>query len=125
MTPVVLDASAGVEWLLLTDIGRRVDLAVTDRSVWVPEHYFVETAATIRRLELLDQISSERAHGLVTADSKTRPNGAGRDHASESRKHRLTCTDAYSRSLEVTGRYSDFTAHNPSVEGSIPSGPTQ
>lgn len=61
MTPVVLDASAGVEWLLLTDIGRRVDLAVTDRSVWVPEHYFVETAATIRRLELLDQISAERA----------------------------------------------------------------
>ena len=29
MTPVVLDASAGVEWLLLTDIGRRVDLAIT------------------------------------------------------------------------------------------------
>jgi predicted nucleic acid-binding protein len=61
MTPVILDASAGVEWVLRSDTGQRVESAVTGHTIWVPEHYYVETAATVRRLQLADQISPERA----------------------------------------------------------------
>lgn len=61
MTPVVLDASAGVEWVLLSDTGQRVDLTVAGHAIWVPEHYYVETAATIRRLQVASEISAERA----------------------------------------------------------------
>ena len=52
MTPVILDASAGVEWVLRSDAGQRVERAVGGQTIWVPEHYYVETAATLRRLQL-------------------------------------------------------------------------
>lgn len=61
MTALVVDASAGVEWLLLSESGRRVELAVAGYALWVPEHYYVETAATIRRLQIANEITAERA----------------------------------------------------------------
>lgn len=49
-TPVVLDASAGVEILLLTPIGRRLLAKLPlDVEEWVPELYFAEVAAVLRR----------------------------------------------------------------------------
>ena len=53
MTPIVLDASAGVELALQTPIGRQLQVKLPAGAVsWVPEHYFVEAAAVLRRLEL-------------------------------------------------------------------------
>lgn len=49
-TPVVLDASAGVEILLLTPAGRRLLAQLPlDAEEWVPELYFAEVAAALRR----------------------------------------------------------------------------
>ncbi len=49
-TPVVLDASAGVEILLLTPAGRRLLAKLPhDAEEWVPELYFAEVAAVLRR----------------------------------------------------------------------------
>ncbi|MEO7836891.1 MAG: type II toxin-antitoxin system VapC family toxin [Acidimicrobiales bacterium] len=49
-TPVVLDASAGVEILLLTPAGRRLLAKLPeDTEEWVPELYFAEVAAVLRR----------------------------------------------------------------------------
>jgi predicted nucleic acid-binding protein len=58
---IVLDASAGVEWVLRTDIGLRVEQAVASSEIWVPEHFYVETSAAIRRLHLSGQPTEERA----------------------------------------------------------------
>jgi predicted nucleic acid-binding protein len=53
VTPLVLDASAGVELLLDTLVGRRIErLLPPAPEWWVPEHYFVEVAAALRRAEL-------------------------------------------------------------------------
>jgi predicted nucleic acid-binding protein len=49
-TPVVLDASAGVEILLLTPMGRRLLAKLPlDIEEWVPELYFAEVAGVLRR----------------------------------------------------------------------------
>ncbi len=49
-TPVVLDASAGVEILLLSPTGRRLLAKLPqDTEEWVPELYFAEVAAVLRR----------------------------------------------------------------------------
>ncbi len=61
MIRVVLDASAGVEWVLQSETGARVERAVAAAELWVPEHFYVETAATIRRLQLASQVTEERA----------------------------------------------------------------
>lgn len=48
-TPVVLDASAGVEILLLSPTGRRLLAKLPqDTEEWVPELYFAEVAAVLR-----------------------------------------------------------------------------
>ena len=53
MTPIVLGGSAGVELALQTPIGRRLHVKLPVGAVsWVPEHYFVEAVAVLRRLEL-------------------------------------------------------------------------
>jgi predicted nucleic acid-binding protein len=50
---IVLDASAAVEISLRTPQGRRLQMKLpTDAETWVPEHYFAETTAVLRRLEL-------------------------------------------------------------------------
>ena len=61
MTSVVLDASAGVEALLQGDKGVRVEAAIADSTLWVPEHFYVEVTATLRRLQLLGEIRPERS----------------------------------------------------------------
>ena len=61
-TPVVLDASAGVEMLLATAVGEALDrLLPADAVEWVPEVYFAEVAGVVRRSELAGLITSERA----------------------------------------------------------------
>ncbi|HVF73978.1 MAG TPA: type II toxin-antitoxin system VapC family toxin [Acidimicrobiales bacterium] len=49
---MVLDASAGVEMLLRTPVGRRLRAKLpADAQTWVPELYFVEVASVLRRAE--------------------------------------------------------------------------
>lgn len=48
----MLDASAGVEMLLRTPVGRRVrSLLPHGSETWVPELYFAEVAGVLRRAE--------------------------------------------------------------------------
>ncbi len=50
MTAFVLDASAGVELLLTTDVGERLQNQIpAGADWWVPEHYYVEVAGALRR----------------------------------------------------------------------------
>lgn len=53
MTPIVLDASAGVEISLQTPLGLRLEDQLPEgASAWVPEHYYAEVAGVLRRNEL-------------------------------------------------------------------------
>ena len=48
----MLDASAGVEMLLRTPVGRRLRTKLPgDAQTWVPELYFAEVASVLRRAE--------------------------------------------------------------------------
>ena len=61
MTPIVLDASAGVEIALQTPIGRVLQSRVpADAESWVPEHYFAEVAAVLRRQLLIRRYAEIR-----------------------------------------------------------------
>ncbi|HVF76630.1 MAG TPA: type II toxin-antitoxin system VapC family toxin [Acidimicrobiales bacterium] len=61
-TPVVVDASAGVEVLLGTERGKSLVARVPRPVVeWVPEIYFAEVAAALRRAEMHGRLSGARA----------------------------------------------------------------
>lgn len=53
MTPLVLDASAGAEMLLDTTVGRSLEAKLPrNHEWWAPEHYYLEVAGVLRRVEL-------------------------------------------------------------------------
>jgi predicted nucleic acid-binding protein len=63
LTPIVLDASAGVELALQTPVGRRLQERIpAGATTWVPEHYFAETVAVLRRHELNHGYDPARIH---------------------------------------------------------------
>jgi predicted nucleic acid-binding protein len=67
LTPVVLDASAGVELALKTPVGRRLDAQMPgDATIWVPEHFYAESSAVLRRLELNQHTAPARAQVALT-----------------------------------------------------------
>lgn len=62
-TPAVVDASAGVEMLLLTPLGRRLlGKLPLDVQEWVPELYFAEVAAVLRHHSLRRHYPAARIH---------------------------------------------------------------
>ena len=70
MTPVVIDASAGAE--IVTDTRRGtalLRLLPQDADPWVPEHFFAEVLAVIRRktivAHVLDETQGRRSGGEV------------------------------------------------------------
>lgn len=66
MTPVVIDASAGVEILANTAHGRRLaQLLPTDAVGWVPEHFYVEVAGVVRHQTLVARTLTEDAARAV------------------------------------------------------------
>ncbi|MCU1451317.1 MAG: putative nucleic acid-binding protein contains domain [Acidimicrobiales bacterium] len=76
MTPVVVDASAGVELALKTPIGLQLDAKIPGAStIWVPEHYYAEAVAVLRRHELNGRVEAPRVqlaldrHNLTFADA--------------------------------------------------------
>jgi predicted nucleic acid-binding protein len=61
VTRLVLDASAGVELLLNTTRAHSLSAQFpTSAEWWVPEHYFVEVAAALRRAVLNGDATLER-----------------------------------------------------------------
>lgn len=72
MTDLVLDASASVDLLLDTATGRRLQpLLPTGAQWWVPQHFFAEVAAALRRAELRGGVLSARAAQAMTSLSTT------------------------------------------------------
>ena len=66
MTPVVIDASAGVEIVTDTARGRRLSaLMPADAVGWVPQHFYVEVAGVIRHLTVVARTLPEA--GALTA----------------------------------------------------------
>ena len=68
MSPVALDASAGVEIALRTLSGRRLlaILAEAGSPAVAPEHFLVEAAGVLRRLELREIVTPSRAQTALT-----------------------------------------------------------
>jgi predicted nucleic acid-binding protein len=60
---IVLDAPAGVEIVLWTDEGSRLAHPVRDADeVAVPDHFHLECAAALRRMELRGELTTTDAH---------------------------------------------------------------
>jgi predicted nucleic acid-binding protein len=68
VTPVVIDASAGAEIVTDTRRGRALlRLLPADADPWVPEHFYAEVLALIRRQALVTQVLDEaKARSAVT-----------------------------------------------------------
>ena len=65
---IVLDASAAVEWLLQTPVGRRIENRIYSRSesLHAPHLLDIEIAHTLRRLERDSVLSERRAEEAIT-----------------------------------------------------------
>ena len=62
MSAVVIDASAGAEIVSDTRRGRAlVGLLPADAEGWVPEHFYAEVLAVLRRQLLIDKITESQA----------------------------------------------------------------
>ena len=98
MSLIVLDASAAVEMFLGTPEGRRLSTKVPKGSTThVPEHFYVEVAATLRRMQLGGAITPDdaakayrRLLTLTTQRAQVRPLLP----AAWKRRHHLTIADA-------------------------------
>ncbi|HWL43501.1 MAG TPA: type II toxin-antitoxin system VapC family toxin [Ilumatobacter sp.] len=66
MVRLVVDASAGVELLLDTSRGRRIEQQLPSGAEWwVPEHYYVEVANTLRRADLRGTVPAARIEQAI------------------------------------------------------------
>ena len=66
MTPVIIDASAGVELIVDSERGRALRRLLPDDAVpWVPDHFFAECGAVLRPWDLNGVLSGEQSqHGV-------------------------------------------------------------
>ena len=68
MTPVVIDASAGAEIVIDTARGRALARLLPEDAVgWVPEHFYAEVLAVIRRRLVIDRLITE-SHAVSALD---------------------------------------------------------
>lgn len=63
---IVIDASAALEYLLLTPLGMRVAEIIADTDVIAPELIDVEVLAVLRRESLARRLEPERAEEAIT-----------------------------------------------------------
>jgi predicted nucleic acid-binding protein len=95
---VVLDASAGVEMLLRTPTGRRIQAKLSaDLRTWVPEVYFTEVAGVLRRDELHGKHDAARvrlAFDRLVAAPVNRVQVRSLLSDAWALRHNLTVTDA-------------------------------
>ncbi len=67
MTAVVVDASAGAEIVTGTRRGQAlIELIPTGAEAWVPEHFYAEVLAFIRRQTLTNTITEAKAAAAVS-----------------------------------------------------------
>lgn len=98
MTDLVLDASASVDLLLDTMAGRLLqDVLPVGARWWVPEHFYLEVSSALRRAELNDRISTEKAAGAFGSLIRSHTIKVGvrpllRD--AWTKRHNLTIADA-------------------------------
>ena len=128
MTPLVLDASAGVELLLNTPAGPALREKLPAPAVeWVPEIYFAEVAGTLRRAELTGRISATRAavalDRLLAAPTR-RVQVKPLLSEAWTLRHNITVTDALyvvlARHLDATLVTADVNlAHAPGLDGAV------
>jgi predicted nucleic acid-binding protein len=95
---VVLDASAGVEMALLTELGATLAEHVEEADeVVVPDHFHLEAAAAIRRLELrgaLDGAGARDAFGELLSLGVRRIDTWGLLVEAWELRHNVTVADA-------------------------------
>jgi predicted nucleic acid-binding protein len=65
MTPLVVDASAAVDWLLRSDVAGRIDAIVARHDCAAPEVFDVEVLNTLRRKERLGEVNTESSRWAV------------------------------------------------------------
>jgi len=66
LTPIVLDASGGVELALQAPIGRRLQAKIpAGATSWVPEHHYAEAVAVLRRDELNQRYDPARVQAAL------------------------------------------------------------
>ena len=66
MTPVVIDASAGVELAADTLRGRALRrLLPSDAVPWVPDHFFAECGAVVRRWDINNVLTADEVAAAV------------------------------------------------------------
>lgn len=97
MVRLVIDASAGVELPLDTSRGRELEQRLPHGAEWwVPEHYYVEVASTLRRAQLRDTIPTariERAMRRLHTSAIRRAQIAPLLHEAWDRRAALTIAD--------------------------------
>lgn len=131
---IVLDAAAGVELLLSTETGQALRGRLpTPAEEWVPEVYFAEVAATLRRAELARRLTPERA-SVALDDLLTAPQRRVQVKAllpeAWTLRHNVTVTDALyvvlARHLEATLVTADLKlAQAPGLDVDIVSPPVR
>ena len=98
MTNVVIDASAGVELALRSNVGRALRSKLSPSSrFWVPEHYFAEVGAALRRLEMTNVYPSARiqiALDRVLSQPNRRVSVRTLVAQAWTRRHNVTLADA-------------------------------
>jgi predicted nucleic acid-binding protein len=73
VTVLVLDASASVDLLLDTTVGRALQQVIpSDADWWVPEHFFVEVSSALRRAEIHQAAPAARV-AQAFSDLRTAP----------------------------------------------------
>lgn len=67
MTPVVVDASAGVELVVDSERGRALRRLLPDDAVpWVPDHFFAECGAVLRRWDINGVLNADQVQQSVS-----------------------------------------------------------
>lgn len=99
MTELVLDASAGVDLLFDTAVGRKLTAQLPRGATWwVPEHYYLEVGSALRRAELtgaVEQSAVTQALASLATASFKRVQLRPLLLEAWTRRHNLTLADAF------------------------------
>jgi predicted nucleic acid-binding protein len=99
VTPVVIDASAGAEILADTRRGRALArLLPEDAEGWVPEHFYAEVLAVVRRQSLIERVITDAQAAVAVVRLRAwrlrRVSIAPLVQAAWAHRHNMTAADA-------------------------------
>ena len=113
MTRYVIDASATVEYLLKTQLGKSIAAAVENSVLVAPELMDVEVVAVLRRAVLREELSEDRA--LVALDDLS-------GWPVERISHRALAKSAWRHRHNLTAYDAFYVGHGPCLGRSAPHG---